>query len=119
MLTVFVYIFISQGYTFKIVTNLCDRAAAEAVKDNYRYKSADDDREMLRTVLSAETDLEKEQRQEDNAIRKNNEDGAKMADEGTRRTGGIRMDQISGGSAARYKEISSTKRHPLFRKRKR
>eukprot|EP00529_Nitzschia_sp_RCC80_P009999 CAMPEP_0113446154 /NCGR_PEP_ID=MMETSP0014_2-20120614/3556_1 /TAXON_ID=2857 /ORGANISM="Nitzschia sp." /LENGTH=772 /DNA_ID=CAMNT_0000337229 /DNA_START=13 /DNA_END=2331 /DNA_ORIENTATION=+ /assembly_acc=CAM_ASM_000159 len=110
---------IDQGYTFKVVTNLCDRAAAEAVKHNYRYKSADDDREMLRTVLNAETDLEKEQRQEDNAIRKNNTDGAQMADEGTRRTAGMRMDQISGGSGARYKEISSTKRHPLFRKRKR
>lgn len=108
-----------QGYTFKIVTNLCDRAAAEAVKHNYRYKSADDDREMLRTVLNAETDLEKEQRQEDNAIRKNNTDGAQLADEGAKRNAGIRMDQISGGSGARYREISATKRHPLFRKRKR
>lgn len=110
---------IDQGYTFKVISNLCDRAAEEAVKHNYRYKSAEDDREMLRTVLGSETDLEKEQRSEDMAIRKSNPDGASLADAGTKRTGGISMDKISGGAGMRYREVGSSKRHPLFRKRKR
>ncbi len=111
---------IDQGYTFKIVTNLCDKAAEEAVKQNYAYSTPEDDRRLLRTVLNSETDLEKEQRAEDAAIRKNNADGAGLADAtGTRRTAGMTMSQLSGASGMRYREVSSTKKHPLFRKRAR
>jgi DNA excision repair protein ERCC-3 len=113
---------IDQGYTFKIVTNLCDRADREAAKHGYAYVTPEDDRKLLRTVLTSETDLEKEQRSEDTAIRKNNTDGAALADATVKRTAGITMAQMSGGSGLRYREVSasgSTKRHPLFRKRQR
>jgi DNA excision repair protein ERCC-3 len=115
---------IDQGYTFKIVTNLCERADDEALKHGYAYATPEDDRKVLRTVLTSETDLEKEQRFEDNAIRKNNSDGAALADATVKRTAGITMAQLSGGSGLRYREVSSsasgaTKRHPLFRKRQR
>ena len=106
---------IDQGYTFKIVTNLCDLAAQEAVKHDYAYKSPKEDRELLRTVLTSETDLEREQRSEDAAIRKNNADGAGLADAGPKRS----MTQVSGGAGMRYKEVGSSKKHPLFRKRAR
>jgi DNA excision repair protein ERCC-3 len=111
---------IDQGYTFKIVTNLCEKADALAVEEQYAYSTPEDDRKLLRTVLNSETDLEKEQRAEDTAIRKNNADGAALADAGVKRTAGMTMSQLSGGSGLRYKETKaggSTKRHPLFRKR--
>lgn len=110
---------IDQGYTFKIVTNLCEKADAAALEEKYTYATPEDDRKLLRTVLTSETDLEKEQRAEDTAIRKNNADGAALADASSRR-GGLSMSQLSGGSGLRYREVSSsgsTKRHPLFRKR--
>ncbi|KAG7352817.1 DNA repair helicase rad25 [Nitzschia inconspicua] len=110
---------IDQGYTFKIVTNLCEKASEEAVKHNYAYSSPEDDRKLLRTVLTSETDLEKEQKSEDAAIRKNNPDGAGLADAGTKRTAGMTMSQVSGGGGLRYREITSSKKHPLFRKRQR
>jgi DNA excision repair protein ERCC-3 len=114
---------IDQGYTFKIVTNLCEKADAQAVEQKYAYATPEDDRRLLRTVLASEIDLEKEQRAEDTAIRKGDADGAAMADAaGTRRTGGMTMSQMSGGSGLRYREVSSsgtTKRHPLFKKRQR
>jgi len=110
---------IDQGYTFKIVTNLCEKAAVEAVKHNYAYSTPEDDRRLLRTVLNSETDLEKEQRSEDAAIRKSNPDGAGLADAGTKRTAGMTMSQVSGGSGMRYREANSSKKHPLFRKRQR
>jgi len=111
---------IDQGYTFKIVTNLCEKADADAIKSNFAYATAEDDRKLLRTVLNSETTLEKEQRDEDNAIRKNNPDGAALADAKVKRTTG-NMSQLSGGSGMRYREVSSgaTKKHPLFRKRQR
>jgi DNA excision repair protein ERCC-3 len=111
---------IDQGYTFKIVTNLCDKADDEATKHNYAYSSPEDDRRLLRTVLTSETDLEKEQRAEDTAIRKNNADGAALADASVKRSAGMTMSQLSGGSGLRYKDSTSSgsaKRHPLFRKR--
>ena len=112
---------IDQGYTFKIVTNLCERADREALENNYAFSTPKDDRDLLRTVLTSETDLEKEQRAEDTAIRKNNADGAALADASVKRTAGLTMAQMSGGSGLRYREISSgkTQRHPLFRKRQR
>jgi len=110
---------IDQGYTFKIVTNLCEKAAEEAVKHNYTFSTPEDDRKILRTVLTSETDLEKEQRAEDAAIRKSNPDGAQMSDASSKRTAGMNMSQVSGGSGMRYKEMNSSKQHPLFRKRQR
>eukprot|EP00536_Pseudo-nitzschia_multiseries_P001176 jgi/Psemu1/294305/fgenesh1_pm.14_\ len=105
---------IDQGYTFKIVTNLCEKAAEDAKKligteNAYAYSTAEDDRRILRT----------EQRAEDAAIRKSNPDGAHMADASTKRQAGMTMSQVSGGSGMRYKEMNSSKRHPLFRKRQR
>lgn len=50
---------IDQGYTFKIVTNLCEKAAVEAVKHDYAFSTPEDDRRILRTVLTSQTDLEK------------------------------------------------------------
>jgi DNA excision repair protein ERCC-3 len=108
---------IDQGYTFKIVTNLCERASKEAVLHNCASGTPEDDRKLLRTVLTSETDLEKEQRAEDAAIRKSNPDGAGLADAGTKRSAGMTMSHISGGSGMRYRDISSSKKHPLFRKR--
>jgi DNA excision repair protein ERCC-3 len=110
---------IDQGYTFKVVTNLCERASADAVKYNYQYSTPEHDRDLLRRLLLAETDLEKEQRAEDAAIRKSNPDGAGLADAGTKRTAGMSMSQVSGGSGMRYREMNSSKKHPLFRKRAR
>lgn len=111
---------IDQGYTFKIVTNLCEKADAQARERGFAYSTPEDDRKLLRTVLTSETSLEKEQRDEDNAIRKSNPDGAALVDAKVKRNIG-NMAQLSGGSGARYREISSgsSKRHPLFRKRQR
>jgi DNA excision repair protein ERCC-3 len=109
---------IDQGYTFKIVTNLCEKADEEARAHNYTYSTAEDDRKLLRTVLNSENDLEKEQRAEDTAIRKNNADGAALADAGVKRSAGSSMSSLSGGSGMRYREVGgSRKRHPLFQKR--
>jgi DNA excision repair protein ERCC-3 len=114
---------IDQGYTFKIVTNLCEKAEKSAREEGYAYSSPEDDRKLLRTVLTSETDLEKDQRAEDNLIRKNNPDGAALADSSVKRTAGMTMSQMSGGSGLRYRESSSSssskKQHPLFRKRQR
>ncbi|KAL3917590.1 MAG: hypothetical protein SGARI_007672 [Bacillariaceae sp.] len=110
---------IDQGYTFKIVTNLSDKAAEDAVKHNYVYNSPEADRKLLRVVLNSETDLDKEQRSEDAAIRKSNPDAAALADSGTKRNAGMDMSKVSGGSGLQYKEIKSSKTHPLFRKRQR
>lgn len=113
---------IDQGYTFKIVTNLCEKADASALEEGYAYSSPEDDRRLLRTVLNSETDLEKEQRAEDTAIRKNNADGAALVDASVKRSANQSMAQLSGGSGLRYRETKtggSTKRHPLFRKRQR
>jgi DNA excision repair protein ERCC-3 len=108
---------IDQGYTFKVVTNLCEKADAQALESGFAYSTAEDDRKLLRTILTSETSLEKEQRDEDNAIRKNNPDGAQLADARVKRGAG-NMASLSGGSGMRYREISSgSKRHPLFRKR--
>jgi DNA excision repair protein ERCC-3 len=118
---------IDQGYTFKIVTNLCERADAEAKVRGYAYSKPEDDRALLVKLLNSDTELEKDQRAEDTAIRKNNPDGAALADAaGVKRTAGsTSMAQLSGGTGMRYREVSSSannsstapKRHPLFRKR--
>jgi DNA excision repair protein ERCC-3 len=82
---------IDQGYTFKIVTNLCEKADALAPIEGYTYDSPAKDRELLRTVLNSESDLEKEERAEDTATRKNNADGAALADASVKRTAGQTM----------------------------
>ncbi|CAB9528264.1 transcription factor complex helicase XPB subunit [Seminavis robusta] len=110
---------IDQGYTFKVVTNLCEKADAQALESGFNFSTPEHDRKLLRTVLTAETSLEKEQRDEDNAIRKNNPDGAALSDAKVKRSAGS-MATLSGGSGMRYREISSgSKKHPLFRKRQR
>lgn len=103
------------------MTNLCDRADEEAKIHNYAYSSPEEDRKLLRMVLTSEADLEKEQKNEDAAIRKGNQDGAALADAGVRRSTGVSLSSLSGGRGIRYREVSSgpTKRHPLFRKRQR
>ena len=108
---------IDQGYTFKIVTTLSERADTEAVEHDYTYKNPEDDRKLLRTVLTSDTELEKDQRAEDTAIRKSNPDGARLADLGVKRTAGSTMAQLSGGSGARY-VAGPRKVHPMFAKRK-
>jgi len=108
---------IDQGYTFKIVTTLSERADLEAVAQDYSYKSPEDDKRLLRTLLTSETELEKDQRAEDTAIRKNNHDGARLAELGVKRTAGSTMAQLSGGSGARYM-AGPRKVHPMFAKRK-
>jgi DNA excision repair protein ERCC-3 len=114
---------IDQGYTFKIVTNLCEKADELAKTENYAYNSPQKDLELLRQVMSSETDMEKEQRDEDTAIRKSNTDGAALVDAaGVKRNAGVSMSSFSGGSGMRYREVggnSTTKRHPLFQKRMR
>jgi hypothetical protein len=92
------------------------------VEEKYAYSTPEDDRRLLRRVLTSETDLEKEQRAEDTAIRKSNPDGATLADASVKRMAGMTMAQMSGGSGLRYREAGSAgavKRHPLFRKRQR
>merc|ERR1719437_60086 len=93
---------IDQGYTFKIVTNLCERAEVEAKIHNYAYSTPEDDRKLLRTLLTSDTELEKDQRAEDSAIRKNNPDGAALADAIVKRTGGSLSQMSSGGGNMRY-----------------
>jgi DNA excision repair protein ERCC-3 len=107
---------IDQGYTFKIVTNLCEKADKEATKEGYAYSTQEDDRKLLRTILENETVLETEQNAEDRAIRKSNADGAALAD--AKRTAGTTMAQLSGGSSLRYRETKMSgkaRKHPLFR----
>jgi hypothetical protein len=108
---------LDQGYTFKIVTTLSERADLEALEHDYVYKTPDDDRKLLRTVLTSDTELEKDQRAEDTAIRKNNPDGARLADLGVKRTAGSTLAQLSGGTGARYM-AGPRKVHPMFAKRK-
>jgi len=108
---------IDQGYTFKIVTTLSERADREALEHDYAYKTPEDDRTLLRTVLTSDTELEKDQRAEDTAIRKNNPDGARLADLGVKRTAGSTMAQLSGGAQGRYTP-GPRKVHPMFAKRK-
>lgn len=112
---------IDQGYTFKIVTNLCDRADEEARKHNYMYSTPEDDKLLLTKLKNSENDFEKEQKSEDNAIRKNNADGADLADAAMKAKRGVSMSSLSGGTGMRYREVSTgpTRRHPLFRKRQR
>jgi len=134
---------IDQGYTFKIVTNLCelaDREAAalaelEATEDGEgksttapmaestrKYPTAEEDRHLLCSLLT--NDSEKAQKAEDNAIRKNNADGAMLADaarEGApRRTTGVDMGKLSGGGVGdggNGRRRAPRKQHPLFAKR--
>ena len=107
---------IDQGYTFKIVTNLCDIADQDAIERGFQYATPEADRELLRTILNS--DSEKDQRAEDTAIRKKNADGATLADESIRRVAGSTLGQISGAGSRRYRDTSMTKkRHALFKKR--
>ncbi len=117
---------IDQGYTFKVCTNLAETAEMEARINNYAYSRPEDDRELLRKVLTSDLEMEREQRAEDNAIRKNNADGAALADAAAsvRRVTGTNLATLSGGGTGmRYREISTAtgstmaKRHPLFKKR--
>jgi hypothetical protein len=100
------------------LSELCD---AEARINGFAYATPEDDKKLLQTLLMSDTEMEKEQRAEDTAIRKNNADGAALADASVKRTAGSTMAQLSGGTGMRYKEIGvgSTKRHPLFAKRRR
>jgi DNA excision repair protein ERCC-3 len=110
---------IDQGYTFKIVTNLCAKADELAKTENYAYSTPQHDLDLLRQVMSSETDMEKDQRDEDTAIRKSNPDGAALADAGgVKRNAGVSMSSLSGGSGMRYRETGgNTKRHKLFKAR--
>ena len=65
--------------------------------------------------------MEKEQKAEDTAIRKNNKDGADLADAIVRRSTGGTLAQLSGGGSTRYRDAPTTaaKRHPLFSNRMR
>lgn len=112
---------IDQGYTFKIVTNLCEKADELAKTENYAYSTPQHDLKVLRQIMSSESDMEKDQRDEDTAIRKNDADGAALADaNGVKRSAGVSMSSLSGGSGMRYREVGgSTKRHPMFQKRMR
>eukprot|EP00815_Leptocylindrus_aporus_P005695 CAMPEP_0116053682 /NCGR_PEP_ID=MMETSP0322-20121206/2345_1 /TAXON_ID=163516 /ORGANISM="Leptocylindrus danicus var. apora, Strain B651" /LENGTH=763 /DNA_ID=CAMNT_0003536917 /DNA_START=210 /DNA_END=2502 /DNA_ORIENTATION=+ len=85
---------IDQGYTFKIVTNLCEIANADALESGFLYATPEADRDLLRTVLNADDDMEKEQRAEDTAIRKKNADGAALADESVKRIAGGTLSQL-------------------------
>ena len=111
---------IDQGYTFKIVNNLSERADAVAITQNYRYNSPETDRALLRILLDNDRDkvVESAQRAEDSAIRNNNKDGAMLADAAPKRTAGT-LSSLSGGSGRSYREMTSgsSKRHPLFQKR--
>lgn len=109
---------IDQGYTFKIVTNLSEVADLDAIERGFQYATPESDRDLLRTVLNSDSEMEKEQRAEDTAIRKKNADGAALADESVRRVAGSTLTKLSGGGNRRYRETSmQTKRHALFKKR--
>lgn len=112
---------IDQGYTFKIVDDLHTRADREAVKHGYCYDSPEKDRQLLRRLLDSDRNklIETAQRAEDTAIRNNNKDGAALADQSVRRTGGSLAGLSSGGGGRSYREMSGSagKRHPLFQKR--
>ena len=112
---------IDQGYTFKIVTNLCELCDAEAKINGFAYSTPGDDKKLLQKLVMEHTDMEREQKAEDTAIRKNNADGAALADAGVKRTVGGTMSHLSGGTGMHYREVGggSSKRHPLFAKRMR
>jgi hypothetical protein len=61
---------IDQWYTFKICTNLSETAEMEDQINNYSHSKPEDDRDLLRKVLTSDLEMEREQRAEDNAIRK-------------------------------------------------
>ena len=44
---------IDQGYTFKIVTNLCEKADEEAKIQKYAFSTPEDDRKLLRSATAA------------------------------------------------------------------
>jgi DNA excision repair protein ERCC-3 len=112
---------IDQGYTFKVVTNLSELADAEAKVNGFRYSTPEADNKLLHTLLMSDTEMEKDQKAEDSAIKKNNFDGNELAEASVKRVAGNTMAQLSGGAGMRYREIGSgsSKRHPLFAKRKR
>ena len=106
---------IDQGYTFKIVTTLSERADMEATEHDYTHKSPEDDQKLLRVVITSASELEKDQRTEDTAIQKNNPDWARFADAGVKRMAGSTLAQLSGGSGASYM-AGPLKVHPMFSK---
>lgn len=109
---------IDQGYTFKIVTNLSEIADSDAIERGFQYATSEADRDLLRTVLNSNTEMEKDQRAEDTAIRKKNADGAALADESVRRVAGSTLTRLSGAGSRLYRETNiQTKRHALFKKR--
>lgn len=110
---------IDQGYTFKIVTNLSETADIDARERDFQYSTPEMDRELLRTLLNSDTEIEKSQKSEDAAIRKRNPDGALLADESVKRIAGGTLNSLSGGGGMRYREKSTSgaKRHNLFKKR--
>jgi DNA excision repair protein ERCC-3 len=61
---------IDQWHTFKICTNLSETAEMEDQINNYSHSKPEDDRDLLRKVLTSDLEMEREQRAEDNAIRK-------------------------------------------------
>jgi hypothetical protein len=63
-----------RGTISKVVTNLCEHADAQAFESGFAYWTFADYGKLLQTILTSETWLEREQQDEDNAIRKNNQD---------------------------------------------
>ena len=110
---------VDQGYTFKVVTNLHEKAAEESRATGGMCATEKDERELLRDVLahgSAAADLEKKE----NAVL-----GKEAADGNLaiQRTGGGGLGGMSGGGGGlTYAEHSSlykeAPKNPFFRARK-
>ena len=111
---------IDQGYTFTIVTHLYETAAQAAAAQGWEFATPQQDLVLLRKLLTSDTEMEKEQKAEDSAIRKHNADGAALADASTKRTAGLTGKQQAPPQYYRDKlssSSSSNRRHPLFAKR--
>jgi len=105
---------IDQGYTFKIVTNLNSVADDAARASGFKYSTPEEDRGLLLQILRSDSEMERSQRAEDNAIRKGNADGAVLIDEKARRAG-----NMAAGGVARARAAGPPKRHSMFQKRSR
>lgn len=109
---------IDQGYTFTIVTHLYETAAQAAAAQGWEFATPQQDLQLLRKLLTSDTEMEKEQKAEDSAIRKHNADGAALADASTKRTAGLTTKQAPPQYYRdKLSSSSSNKRHPLFAKR--
>jgi len=114
---------IDQGYTFQIVTNLHEKAKAQAEATGGICANESEERVILRDILAA--NASEAQDKEDKAMKKEGDNikvmnvtEAAIARKNALAAGG-NMSALSGGAGWSYEEKSNTekKRNPLFKAR--